>query len=244
MIIIVQLKYVKLDSTYFSGPCVLQLGHMSQAITKIWNDLNSSNRSLYLLVSPSWLSGLLTVVGALALIAATLIATQFPRSNVWELLQTRPEQSQAVNDNYQVINDGFSLNSFISNIPLMIFWAFIGMLVYSLVINLINAYQHAADIKQEMGYVNIDRHKLVHEVVVRFAVQVAVLILWLCFIVLTLKLLLPYSIAAVQYAAGSDKLTDIIFYNVMAFAIMAVSLHLHAVFLRLLRLRPRFFGQF
>lgn len=200
-----------------------------------------------MLVTPSWLSGTISVVGGLALIAATLTALHFPGSDFGQFLQAEQEKRAAasqpkLDDSYVTVNSNIEENSFVSNLPLLVFWGVTGLIVYSMVINLLSAFGKAVELTEEMKYVNVNRHELINNVLTKFFVRVFCLAVWLLLIQLTLKLFIPYSVAAVQVANGSDKITELIGYLLMAFSITAVTLHMHAVLLRLIRLRPRVFG--
>lgn len=216
---------------------------MSASISKLWKELNHESRSSYLLITPSWLSGVIAGIGAIGVVVATIVATQFPGSSFWEILQTQAVSEPTVSQNYEVVNNNLEVNSFVSSLPLFAFWAGVGVMIYAFAANIFNIFQRAAIFKEEMDFINMNRRQLVYEAVLKFGLRIAFFVAWLIFVQLTLKIFIPYSVAATQYASQIDNALTGLVYIIMALAIMAVTLHLHAVLLRLIRLRPRLFGE-
>lgn len=216
---------------------------MSASISKLWKELNHESHSSYLLITPSWLSGVIAVIGAIAVVVATIVATQFPGSSYWEILQTQSVAEPTVSRNYETVNNNLEVNSFVSSMPLFIFWAGVGVMVYAFAANIFNIFQKAAIFKEEMEFVNMNRRQLIYEALLKLGLRVLFFVIWLIFVQLTLKIFIPYGVAATQYASQIDSSFTGLVYLLLALAIVAVTLHIHAVLLRLIRLRPRLFGE-
>src|SRR4051812_15100251 len=90
------------------------------------------------LLAPSWLSGLGAILGSLVILTGTIIVLHFPGSSLQQLIQAHRHESQpvSISYNYEVVDNNFSANNFISNLPLFVFWGCVGLIVYSFVINI------------------------------------------------------------------------------------------------------------
>lgn len=214
---------------------------MQHLLRLTWSDFNKDNKNLRLLLTPSWISGTLVVTAAMILITATVFATQFPGSGAWQLLQLQAVDQPTISNNYQAVDQKLSLNTFVNNFPLMIFWGVVGFMCYSVTISLINIFRGAVNFKETLDYVNVDRHRLIADVLIKLVVRIAILFLWLAYINLSINIFLPFSIAATQYASNSGLSPDLV-YALLAFVVLVICLHIHTIFLRLIKLRPRLFG--
>ena len=146
-------------------------------------------------------------------------------------------------DDYQQINDSFANNSIVRNIPVMVFWMFVGVLVYFIVTGIAGALASAKAIDDELHYVNTSRKALLKEVYIKTGIRLATLIVWLLYIMLFFRVILPYVLAAANIG-GSDILSiRAVPYTLLAFAVLAIALHLHLMLLRLVMLRPRLFSE-
>ncbi len=203
------------------------------------DDLNE----LGVLLSPSWLSGFVAMVASLALVSGASVLLHYNGSS-WQLLLTgQRHQVGAIETNFVDFEHKFDTNVLISNLPLFIFWAGIGIIVYYLILAVINALRSVAELEEEMKYVHADRHILLRQALLHLFVRISSLVVWIFYVRFTLHLLLPYTIA-LSYAGSGDSgwLYDIL-YLISAVALGAITLHVHTVLLRLLVLKPRIFGQ-
>jgi hypothetical protein len=205
----------------------------------------ASNRDLSLfltLLQPSWLSGLLAVFASLAIVIGTIVASNFTGSSLQQLWQAESTKNNSISSNYRTADVGLSSNTIISDIPLFILWGCVGMIAYAFVINIVNAGQNVAELKAELDFVHVDRRRLMRTAGIRLLTRLAVLAIWLAFIRFSMKILLPYALAVIHFASGSVGWFNNIAYTILGFAVLAVCIHFHTIFLRLLRLRPRLFS--
>jgi hypothetical protein len=84
------------------------------------------------------------------------------------------------------------------------------------------------------------------EMFTRLALRIICLLIWAIYLALFITILIPFSTLLVQL--GIDRITmrvpelDGLLYIAASIALVLASLHLHVVFARLVRLRPRLFG--
>ncbi len=131
----------------------------------------------------------------------------------------------------------------ISDIPLLIFWAGVGLIVYSLAANIVNALRGAVDLEEELHYVNLDKHELLKQAIERLLIRVVILFLWLAFINFTAHFILPYVIGLARVSTNDRGLLVSFSYPLAAIIFMTLSIHLHTIMLRLLLFKPRVFWQ-
>src|SRR4051812_19190845 len=86
------------------------------------------------LLSPSWLSGLVAVIGSLGIIALILASLNFHGSSLQQVLDAHRTINTGVTSNFKAVDDKLSSSTLLSNIPLFIFWAAVGFIAYSFTI--------------------------------------------------------------------------------------------------------------
>jgi ABC-type multidrug transport system permease subunit len=210
---------------------------------KQWFDAANRGRpELGLLISPSWLSGLLAVVTALAVVIGTVISVQYQGSNLQLLREAQTKQQQPINDSFQEVGSSLSKSQLISDIPLLILWGGVGFVVYMFTINLAAAFKRAIDFEHELDYVHADRDQMIRHAIVHAVFRFAVLVAWFLYLQFTLRVLLPYVVALGYAGAGATINRQSGIYLVTGVLLLALGIHLHTVLLRLVMLRPRIFG--
>jgi hypothetical protein len=213
---------------------------MSTNLKPIKSSFLSQSNQWDRLLRPSWLSLLVVLVVGLLIVGGTIVTLNYKKSGVPLLVQLQ-EKPPTVHDSYEVLDESFSANTLLSNLPLFIFWAAVGMIVYSFTTSSIKAMDRARDFREEMGYMHANRHRLLRTAGLRLAIRLAVLLVWLLFISYSRNVLLPYVVAVAYASTGPVSVVACIGYIVWATFLAAFCLHLHTVLLRLLALRPRLF---
>ncbi len=215
---------------------------VSQKIKQLFSISRHESRLLDYLLLPSWLSGLITVTVSLFVVLGANILSQHTDGTLRQLF-TVQSSTTSVNTDYDTIGNNLSANSLISNIPLLIFWAATGLIVYSFVINLLTAFSKVAHLKAEMNYMHADRKQLQREAVEHLIVRLIVLAVWFPLLHFSTHVVLPYAIAVGHVAIGIVGLLPAIGYTLWGISLLVICLHLHTIMLRLLLLRPRLFWQ-
>lgn len=201
------------------------------------DDLNE----LGVLLKPSWLSGLIAVVVSLVIVVGTVAMIHYNGSS-WQLLLSH-QQHHTVESNSVAFEQQVTKNVFVSNLPLLVFWAGVGMIVYSFIIALSDVFRNVLELKEEMHYVHANRKRLLRQAVLHLVLRATFLAVWVACVHYTIHVLLPYIIALAYAGSGDIGWLYNSTYLVGALIISAISLHLHTVLLRLVLLKPRLFGQ-
>jgi len=121
-------------------------------------------------------------------------------------------------------------------------WMLIGLITYMLLYGLSRGAQSAAEDVEEAGYANTNKKALLRNIGRRLALRLIVFIAWWVYIIFFVKILLPFSILAARIGAGNLPTLGGWLYGLLGLAVLAISLHIHVIFVRLLVLRVRLFN--
>lgn len=203
--------------------------------------MQNTLKQIWQVLTPSWLSGLVVFVISLAAVGGTIVITNYEVSGLrQEIFEVR--NSGAVQGfDYQAITSHLAQNQLISNLPLFLFWAGLGVVVYLLATSLWGSLANAEELREEMEYVNAPRKWILRTLLVHLAVRLVVVLLWAAYLRVFLNVFLPYVLAAAHVAATSLSVSSI-GYALLALAVGFVALHAHVTLLRLLLLKVRAFG--
>lgn len=206
------------------------------------SSLPKLDRRLYgILLTPSWLSGLFVTFSSLALCVGTSIISRYQASSVRLYFITY--HAGRLGDTYRRFSDSILGNSFISNLPLFIFWGLVGLVVYLFAANIMTALRNTAELKNELDYVHADRGQLLWQSVRHLLVRLVVLVVWVGYIMFFFQRVLPYCVTASVVGSAQLNTTQDSLYILLSITVTAAALHIHVVLLRLLLLRPRIFSQ-
>ena len=142
---------------------------------------------------------------------------------------------------YQQITDRLAQNTFVSNMPLLLLWMAVGLIVYLFAVNIVKAFGSGVELEEQLSYVNSQRSKLIRFEIIVAVIRAAMLAGWLLYVQLFIRLLLPYALAAAHAARLSGALNGIGQIGLAA-VVLFISIHLHLIFLRLLLLKTRVFA--
>lgn len=194
-----------------------------------------------ILLSPSSLSGFLAGIAAIGFVAFVIISANYRGSNT-ELQVFQYQASQSTIP-AQTIGHALDSNNIVSNLPLLLFWALVGFVVYLFAINIVSSVKGAAELKNEIeNYTNLNRRQIVLEVLQKLLIRLIVLLVWVPYINLFFHQLVPY-VATLGVVASLHLLSVTgVSCTLLALIVLFVGLHVHAILLRLLVLKPRVFG--
>ena len=200
---------------------------------------NLDSRLFGLLLLPSWFSAAVAIVVGLLVGIGTVLLTRYQSSTFrFELLNTHVSQPTA----YQSVTGNILSNNFVSNLPLLIFWTLVGLVVYLFTSNILAAVRSTAELKNELEYVHVNRHDLLVTAAEHLLVRLVVLVAWILFIIFFFNHVVPYCVAAALAGSGQQGSLLSGGYVLLSSVIMALAVHLHTIFFRLLLLRPRAFS--
>lgn len=203
--------------------------------------MKNTAKQIWLLLTPSWLSGLFALAVSLGAVGATVFASDYQGSSLQQqLFSARGGQSTAAALGFRPIAANLASNRLVADLPMFLFWAVVGVVVYFFVSGIWNSFGRAADMHEEMSYVHASKQQLIRVAAGHAALRLGVLAGWLLYLRLFMKLLMPYGLATAQLVR-QWRAVDI-GYGLLAIAVLTVSLHLHVTWLRLALLRLRAIG--
>jgi hypothetical protein len=201
------------------------------------------SRLLKLLLTPSWLSGLVAVVIGLTVSVGVTVAFEAHNSQLQQQLvtweQTLPQPvlttpGQAVPQN----NSPTAQNSW----TLLLLWSLVGLLVYGLVTTIAHSIARAEGFRESLKYVHANPPTMLAATVEHLLLRVIAAVTLVGFATAFLKQIIPYGIAAAQASAGDILSLDGALYVLLSFGLIAVSLHFMTILLRLALGRVRVFS--
>lgn len=208
------------------------------------HDTTSTKRSILLLCMPSWVSGLLCVVIALAVVATIVGMVQYNGSTiqkeviVWRAPTSAESAYEAAFDaEYGSTTFQTDINAFFT----ALFWSFLALLIYFAIFAVYDVFHTAKTFEEELHYVNASRKNLVREAALRIGVRSGVLAAWFAYSWVFFRTILPYALTAIHIVAGRLLSAQGVAYALVAVVGLVVALHVHVVLFRLLLLRPRVF---
>lgn len=202
---------------------------------------NIDGKLLRLLGGPSWLSGIVVGVLGVLFCLGIILSTRYQASSV--RLDFLNYQAGQIAHLYQNVNNDLLSNTYLSNLPLLIFWGLVGIVVYLFATNMLAAVHGTAELTSELHYIHANRRTLLWSAVRRLIIRLAVLGTWFAYILFFLHHVVPYCIAASIVASAELQPLQSLEYAVLAVATMTLALHVHTLLLRLFLLRPRAFSQ-
>jgi hypothetical protein len=201
----------------------------------------NKDKSLRQLFTPSWVVNFIGITLALLATAGTIILSQYQGSELRRQIFEVQNSGAVSTDAYNNITSNIADNSFLNTLPLLIVWACVGLLVYYFAVAIIGALGQAVELHDELDYVHVSRQKLMREALLHLGARALAVIGWFIFIKLSLSILIPYALAAANIAAQSFSFSNV-GYALLAVVVIYVDIYVHAVFLRLIALRQRLFG--
>jgi hypothetical protein len=204
-------------------------------------------RRLRALLTPSWLSLLLAVMVGFGIVAWVIVSFTLRHSGYTSQLLLHPNSNEIAQpvltlpgQNPPGVN---TTNSLQNTWPLIAFWAVVGLVVYFIVDMALNMINNFHEFEQELNYVHAKRNMILKATIELLIIRVIIVFLWLYFLNLFFKWLIPAAInlahnsvqAINLYHAGLDVL--------YACLILIASMHLNAIFIRLILRRSRVFSQ-
>jgi len=190
------------------------------------------------------LSGLLAGFVSLAVVVATLIISNYQGSSLQqELFEAKAGHSTASVLGFQTITDNLADNKVVSNLPLFLFWAALGVIIYLFATSCWEIFDKAEELREELEYVNAPRRHMLRNTFVSLLLRLVFLVLWLGYLRLFLQVILPYVLAAVHVAAIDLVSVTGAGYILLSLIILFIALQINVIFLRMIWLRLRLFGE-
>jgi len=200
-----------------------------------------TRRLILLLLTPSWLSGLITVCLALSITAALLLEGHYQGSDIqrqylhWRVATDADSAGSAASTLQH------STQGIVAGLELFIFWYAVGTAIYLVISALYRTIASANAARRSLYYVNISRAAFLRTVYTRLALRALSLAAWCVYSVLTLRVVMPYLLGAIHVGDVHTPAIGAVALLMVATLGLALAFHIHVVLLRLFLLRPRVF---
>lgn len=204
---------------------------------------DEDSKLLSLLLSPSWLSGLIAVLCGLVMTLGTITAFSFSNSYIQQQLIVRQQEEPVKpltkpGEPVPNSNESGLQNSW----PLLIIWAGVGLIVYMITAAFVHSLSDAEALRESLGYVNAKPLATLEiafgHAILRVVAAIGLIILLKVFY----DQVIPYAITASRASALEPTTLIGVLYAFLSFAIIVVAIHLQTMFLRLALGRPRIFS--
>lgn len=201
------------------------------------------NRLLKLLLTPSWLSCLVAVIAGLTVSVGVIVAFEAHNSLLQQQLvaweQTLPQPTlttpgqTVTQDNTPTAKNSWTL---------LLLWSLVGLLVYGLVATTVHSISRAEGLRESLKYVHANPRTLLASTAQHLLLRLIATITLIGFIAAFFKQVIPYGITAARASAADVISLDGVLYALLSFALIAVSIHLMTILLRLALGRARVFS--
>ncbi len=208
------------------------------------NNSNLDARLFGILLSPSLLSAFISIVLSVGLVVFSIVSSHYQGSSTRLLfMKFNADQALQSHNSAQAIGRTLDSNKLISNLPLLLFWCLVGFVVYMFAINIFGVVQRVAELGDELNnFTNMNRGQIIRESLEKLGIRLVVIVVWIPYILLFFHHIVPYVIELALVASSNLASVTGVGYVVLATVVLAISLHVHTVLLRLLVLRPRLFS--
>jgi hypothetical protein len=198
-------------------------------------------RKLIAVLLPSWLSGLVAVACGLLMTIYVIASFNLPGAGIkQELLNlTHTSNTSPVLTLPGQTPPGSNHNTLQNTWPLIAFWAIIGLIIYFVADLLFNLMRDVFALKNELTYVHSKRDVIIRYTAELLIFRAVIVLFWLAFLDLFFKRLIPYSILASRASASDVTSGAGLITALLSSAVIAFSLHVNTVFLRLALRRTR-----
>lgn len=205
-------------------------------------NIERQNKGLGLLLTPSWLLNFVAISFSVLLTAGVIVLDLYQRSDLRQQIFEAGYSIESSSWGSVALNVGkyIARNHFLSNLPLLITWACVGLIVYFFAASIASSFSHMVDVRDEMGYVHVSRNQVLREAFSHLLVRAAATLCLFLFTKLSLSLFIPYALAAAHIATESSSLSTIGF-ALLSVVVLYFVIYIATIFLRLIVLRPRIF---
>jgi hypothetical protein len=200
---------------------------------------------LLALLTPSWLSGLLAVAAGLFLTVGVLLAFSLNNSSIqqqliaWQANKPQPTQTLTTPNQTLIENDHPTIKG---SWPLIVVWSLIGLITYTIAASVMHTIGQAEELRESLDYVNAQPRSLLIVTAEHAAMRLMAAIILIGMVTLFIKESIPYGITAAHASAADVASLSGALDALLAFAVIALSIHLQAIFVRLALGRLRVFS--
>lgn len=182
-----------------------------------------------------------SIILGIGLVIGLIAAGQYNGSSIQQLVNASEyNQASSLQSKYDTADTKIS-NSFVSNIPLLILWAGVGLIAYWLGSTIVTVISRGHQLQEELSYVHAQPKALIQQALLKGLIRLVALIIWVLFIYTFVHMALPYIVAVVDASRGEALKAGVV-YLVSAVALASTAWYINILFIRLFCLRSRLFG--
>ncbi len=199
-------------------------------------------KELRIMLTPSWLSGLLSVASGIIVIGVESLVVHLKGSSLEQLILAIHSVGGIAAGSYQSITSNLDNIAVINDLPLFILWAGVGSIVYVFAVKVYRGFTSVADTEERMHYVHANSKAVLKEALTHLAVRLLALAILIAMVLAFIHIALPYSLMlAIRF--GQNLSLQNMLYALLGVFIVAACLSLMVSDLRLLALRLRLVGE-
>ena len=191
------------------------------------------------LLSPSALGSVIYLVASLSLVLSVIFINRY-RSSSLKLQYQYYQSHHTISNSY--LTGSILQNSVVKDLPLVLFWALVGVVVYLIGFDVIKTLRSAVELREELNYVHVHRLSLIKDVFTKFAVRVVAIGLLLPCLLIFFHRIIPYCIKIAILTTAAGNLVGVIGYTVLAIIVASAAIHINLILIRLVFLKPRLFS--
>jgi hypothetical protein len=194
-------------------------------------------------LSPSWLSGLITLLTGIMILGGTVLLTHVGTSIQQSLLGLHDAYTQSsIGFSVDTISNKFAQNVALNNVLLFLMWGSVGLVVYSIVQGVANELKQADRLLRRLYDAPASRAGIIRNVISHIVIRLGALACWWALFRFTIYKLLPYAIGASHASALHLTNASGWWHSLLGAIALMLSVYVLTVLLRLVMLRPRLFS--
>ena len=192
-----------------------------------------------LLLLPSWISGLLCVLTGLGVALFVFIDSHYRGSflqqqiDAWRVLNTQNDLS------YYGGPNAFTLDGVFSNVVTFIVWGLIGLVLYLFVAAVVQLAREVRTTAQEAGFVHSSLGAVVRTAGLHLVLRAGILGLWVVYLRFFFRHIAITCLSWLSSIALQPATKTGVGHTLLAIVVIALSVHVAVILLRLLLLRVR-----
>lgn len=194
--------------------------------------------NVLIILAPSFLSGLASVIFSVSVIAAVLTPFLYLGSYLEQYRQAISIYSGNLQETYGRISEQLNSSEVVANIVVFCAWAVVGFAVYYLVLSFLSFFINVVTFTQLLGFKNSDKKSIIIQAFEQLLVRTAGLAALALFLLFAFQVLVPVVPTLLAAALSSPPVLGAVY--VLAAAVFLIAgLHVVVVLLRVIFLRIR-----
>lgn len=190
------------------------------------------------IIAPSFLSGLMALLAAAAVIFTVLTPFFYKGSYLEQYGELLQRSKGGPRDIYAFLTRELNSNELVGNIVIFCVWAIVGFALYYLVLSLLSLIVDIVRFANLLGYEKSEKRTIIIEASERLITRIFGVVGLAAFVIVSLEILIP-GILTVIAASFSSPLLFSVLYIIASVLFLATIFHVVVVLLRVIFLRTR-----